>query len=204
MGLVIAVFDLAELVSDEEIEAWELAEFKETYDQLNKFLLKMGLPEHIEPEEIPDGVIYRGEIVGFPYSCIHYLRRAYIYQKLGLTLTPCSDGASSDPVLTAEYQSPQIDSHLIHFSDSSGFYVPIDFAKPLEADYEDEVLGDAVGSSFGLLRELIEVAPTIGIDLNEGELSDGRAAELADFENEKKHPFETERMVWFTLYEAAR
>jgi hypothetical protein len=205
MGLSIAIFDLAEYLADEEVEPEEIEDVKADFAQLDIFLRARGFPGHVEPEEIPAQVDYRGEIVGFPYSCLHFLRRAYLYLRLGIPFTAyVGDWATQDPELAAEYERPRIDSHLIHFSDSTGFYVPIDFAKPLVARREDEVRGDAVGSSQGLLRELIEVAPLINILLIDGELSEQMAAELADFDMLDHQPFATERMVWFTLYEAAR
>jgi hypothetical protein len=103
-------------------------------------------------------------------------------------------------VLTREYERLIPDSHLINHADNEGFYVPQDFPVPLVAE-EGQVRGDIIGSSYALLRELQEVAPVIGIILDGGELADETADLLAA---EAEHPFATERMVWFTLFEAAR
>jgi hypothetical protein len=104
-------------------------------------------------------------------------------------------------VLAAEYERTVSNSHLINHADDQGFYVPKDFPWPLAADFDGEVAGNVVGSSYALLRELVEVAPIIGISLENGELSDATASELA---SETEYTFATERMVWFTLSEAAR
>ncbi|MEE3719234.1 hypothetical protein V2H45_21030 [Tumidithrix elongata RA019] len=88
MGLEIRVFDLANRLYDDETEPEEIEEIKERFDQLNEFLRSRGLPEHIEPEKLPDNLIYRGELTGFHYSSTHFLRRAYAYQQLGLPLIP--------------------------------------------------------------------------------------------------------------------
>ena len=159
-----------------------------------------GFEPHVEPEVLPEWP-YRGQTIGFPYSCIHYLRRAQAYFGAGLTLVPAESVPSEDAVLLREYDRGPADSHLINHADHEGFYVPQHFDEVLVAEEEDAVRGTAVGSSFALLRELQQLAGIIGVELTDGQLSDDAARSL---EQEQEHPFATERMVWFTLYEAAR
>lgn len=83
--------------------------------------------------------------------------------------------------------------------------MPIEF-RSREPLYSDNAqIGGLLGSSNAVMQELIGVAPLIGIELTEGELSDQQAAQLA---SENAHAetveFGRERQVWFTLYEAAK
>jgi hypothetical protein len=200
VGLTIIVGDLAELLEEEEIDEEEIEHEKEIFRSLDRFLRRCGLPGHEEPESLPE-LPYRGEEIGFPYSCLHYLRRAFVYLKKNLPVRPCEfDRATSDPILEDEYNSPSIISHLIHHSDCEGFYFP----QPLVAPEEDDVRGQTVGSSYGLLRELIELAPPLGISLSNGDLDEDGLKELVYDQHRAEHPLGTERMVWFTLFEAAR
>lgn len=91
-----------------------------------------------------------------------------------------------------------MDSHLLCHSDAEGYYVPIDFAEPI---FDDDVLAQMLGSSQALLRELLEVAPHIDIDLVDGRPTPAREAELLAIEDDG--PLWRERLVWYTLFEAA-
>jgi len=70
--------------------------------------------------------------------------------------------------------------HLIKHHANRGFYLPIDFARPIEiatgrGGDDDEDDGDATviaGSSVRLLRELNLLGPRIGMDRDLGELAD--------------------------------
>ncbi|AFY94272.1 hypothetical protein [Chamaesiphon minutus] len=210
MGLLIIVGDLAEFLEGDENynldepNEEDIEEYKEIYRALDRFLIRCGLPGHQEPE-ILEKIPYRGESDNFTYPCLHYLRRAYVYKRKGLTVRPFEgELASKDSLLAAEYNLQSLDSHLVYHSDCEGFYVPIDFTSPLIALEEDDVLGDIVGSSYGLLRELIELAPAIDILLNNGDLSEDKIANLIFDRHRDGHQFETERSVWFSLFEAAR
>jgi hypothetical protein len=54
-----------------------------------------------------------------------------------------------------------------------------------------------------LLDELAAVAAPLGIVLHNGQLHDADANAIAD-ENETGGPYWIERLVWLTLFEAAR
>ncbi len=63
-------------------------------------------------------------------------------------------------------------------------------------------MGGILGSTQGAMRELVQVAPLLGIRLRNGKLSD-RDAETIN--NDKKDtPFTIERYVWLNFYEKAR
>jgi hypothetical protein len=53
------------------------------------------------------------------------------------------------------------------------------------------------------MRELIAVAPSLGISLSAGRLSDEEAARI-DKIVEAEGPFWIEHLVWISLFEAAR
>lgn len=64
--------------------------------------------------------------------------------------------------------------------------------------------GGMLGSSVRLIAELVEIASAIGVALdNRGALSDAEAETLAA-ETEDATQYWRERIVWLTLYEAAR
>lgn len=61
-----------------------------------------------------------------------------------------------------------------------------------------------VGSSVALLRELVYVAPFLGITLVEGELTDAGITRIREEHEDGEHPLYRERETWLLFYEAAR
>jgi len=156
---------------------------------------------HIEPETLPP-LKSHCKVGNFSYRSLHQLRRARVYQHKNLAFVAAGDD-QRDPVLTAEYDSPTFTSHLVHFSDCEGFYVPLDFEEPLYANDDEDVLGGAVGSSPRVRTELVAVAPLLEIPLTDGRLASGMAAELGNYERQRAHPLGNERLIWLALFEAA-
>ncbi|WP_225724595.1 MULTISPECIES: hypothetical protein [unclassified Nocardia] len=197
MGLAIGTHELADLL-DEYPEGVE--EYRADLDAINLLLAGEGLPRHDEPR-VHGPVKPRGHMDSFPYSYLHYLRRAYAhaYRNPDRPLTPVADGKKpmDDPVV--EMLEDLFESHLICHSDAEGYYVPIDFEEVLA---DEDLTGGMVGSSVALLRELIFVAPYLGIELQDGELTDATAAAVN--ETPVDHPLERERIVWLALFENAR
>lgn len=75
MGLAVSVGTLADfLENDPEGAEW----FEGDFEIVNGVLASAGLPPHIEPRELPR-LDSRASLDGFPYSFIHYLRRAYAH-----------------------------------------------------------------------------------------------------------------------------
>ena len=200
MGLAIGMGVLADLAQNdpEGLEAYQ-----RQFDVVNRVLAANKLPKHVEPTTMPD-LQSRAAIDGFPYSWIHYLRRALAYARQSPDdLTPVEEGddPAQDPLIDEEL-SVYMDSHFICHSDCEGMYVPIDFDEVL---YDDELHGAMMGSSLRVLDELRVVAPVIGITLEDGVLSDSAAARLAkEAESEGSHPYWKERQVWLTMFEAFR
>lgn len=204
MGLAISVGTLADfLQNDPEGAEW----FEGDFEIVNGVLASAGLPPHDEPRELP-ALDSRASLDGFPYSFIHYLRRAYAHSVVspGWAATPVEEGAdpSEDPAVQAALDIAE--SHLICHSDAEGFYVPVEFDEVLfsDAESEDEALtGGMLGSSYRLRDELVQVAPALGITLVDGQLSDEEAARI-DALGETDEGLYREHASWLLLYEMAR
>ena len=131
MGLSLTVGELAwHLGPDGDPEGLEW--LRDNLQKLNALLRKNSLPEHREPEAMPE-IDRRGALHSFPYSCTHHLRRAVAYARRApekFAKIDREQEPSKDPYIDREL-SVQMDCHLICHSDCEGFYVPIDFPKPL-------------------------------------------------------------------------
>ena len=205
MGLAIGVGVLADLIiHDPEGADWT----RRSLAGLNAALQRAGLPEHHEPERFVRAPhTSMRSCTSFPYSFLHYLRRAFAHVREGLPV-PDDDTLRPEHDQVVEDASTMFDSHLLCHSDAEGFYVPIDlssrpgnraeFAEPI---FDDDVPGGMLGSSHALLRELIEVAPHIGVTLDNARPTPACEAALQAIED--SGPLWRERLVWYTLFEAA-
>ncbi len=168
-------------------------------------LLKTSFQRMSEPEELPP-LDNRSALGGFPYSFLHYLRRAYALWKQNptATITPCREGEdpSADPAI--EEEACMFESHLLCHSDCEGFYLPIPFADVLiDENDQGRIPGGLLGSSYQLADELKSMARFLGIALQDGRLTDDEAERIqADVESESA--LWIQRGVWLTLFEAAR
>ncbi|QIS14870.1 hypothetical protein [Nocardia arthritidis] len=198
MGLAIGTHELADLLAEEYPE--EVEEYQADLDTINLLLAGEGLPQHDEPR-VHGPAKPREHLGSFPYSFLHYLRRAYAhaYENPDRPLAPVADGEHPADDRLVEGLQYIFETHLICHSDAEGYYVPIDFEVVLA---DEDLTGGMVGSSVALLRELIFVAPYLGIELHDGELTDAAAAAVN--ETPVDHPFERERIVWLALFENAR
>lgn len=208
MGLSVTVGLLAQLKTFDEDGADYL---RGTLAVLNRLLEDEKLALHTEPESFETPPRSRNRLVGNSYSWIHYLRRAFAYARQDpdafAPLEPSDDyldNPISNPLIDREL-TMYMDSHLVCHSDSQGYYVPQDFTYPIYDSKDARVPGGIVGSSFMLQRELIRVAPLIGIPLtDDGELTDETAAVLNAEAIRAETRFYAERQSWFSLFEAAR
>src|SRR5262245_39591045 len=124
MGLAVAVGELADLlIHDEEGAEW----LRASLAKVNAVLAEKNLPLHNEPEKLPKFDDDRTVLGGFPYSFLHYLRRAYAHwkQNPGKPITPCTPGEDPAADQAVDEESCMMDSHLLCHSDCEGFYVPI-------------------------------------------------------------------------------
>lgn len=200
MGLAIEVGTLSDLLeNDPEGADW----LREGLAAANKLLVAEGLPTHNEPTDIviPSS---RALLSSFPYSFIHYLRRAYAHRLAdpNWMAAPLADSEdpTEDPLVDAELG--MMTSHLICHSDAEGYYVPVDFPEILASD-GDDLPGGILGSSQRLHAELVFVAPALGIRLQAGELTDEEAARINDL-TEEDDGLNREFSAWLALFEAAR
>ena len=192
MGLAIGVGDLAAALRDDPEGSEGL---EKDLDRLNTVLRQFGLPTHAEPRELPE--LEYESVVSFPYSFLHYARRMYARLRRGKAAEPVAgDDLSPDDDTDIDAVSSLQDSHLLYHSDCDGYYVPIDFERPL---FDEEITGGAVGSTQGLLREINLIAPLIGIELVDGEPTVAALEALRAFD--ESHPFHIERVVWHTVFE---
>ncbi len=200
MGLAVEVGILAYLnVNDEEGAEWQ----REALTKVNAVLVENHLPTHVEPETLPT-LVSRASICGYPYSFLHYLRRFAAHASITPNWKPKpfpeSEDPAADPVI--EDESFKFSSHLLCHSDCEGFYLPIDFKDPLFAD-EDQIPGGMLGSSYGLMRELVVVAPFLSIKLVGESLPDAEADRINGVV-EAEGSFWIELAVWISLFESAR
>lgn len=202
MGLAICVGMLADLLEGDT----EGAQYLEgDFAVANRVLAAAGLPAHVEPRE-PMQFDSRASLGGFPYSFIHYLRRAYARRVTSpdWIATPMPEGA--DPMQDPEIQHPleTFESHLLWHSDAEGFYLPIEFDPVLFAQDDTTGLpGGMLGSSHRLREELVRVAPALGIALTDGQLSDEEASRIDALVHHDDGLYR-EYAAWLLLYESAR
>lgn len=202
MGLAVETGLLAELISQDPESAEGL---RKTFAKINKVLAENDLPPHNEPEELP-ALESRAGILGYPYSYLHHLRRAYAHTADDpdwvATPTPSGEDPSEDPVV--EEEMDMLSSHLLCHSDCEGFYLPIDFEELIiDRGKRNRIPGGLLGSSYRLMEELVEVAPKLGIKLKKGKLSDAEAARVNKEARSDKGLW-IEKTVWISLFEAAR
>jgi hypothetical protein len=193
MGLAIGIGVLADLIiHDEEGADWQ----RRSLAQLDAVLVRNGLPSHREPERFANP-LRRHSCTSFPYSFLHYLRRAFAHVREDQSV-PDDEQLRPEHERVVEDAGTMFDSHLLCHSDAEGLYVPIDFGAPI---FDDDVPAGMLGSSQALLRELIEVAPHIAIDLVDDRPTPACEAALRKIEDGA--PLWRERLVWYALFEAA-
>lgn len=202
MGLAINVGFLDDMKHN-DAEGYEWA--RQMFATVNEFLAAEGVDGWEEPEEIGD-LGMRPHISSFPYSYLHYLRRAYAYatEYPDDEVQPTGEAGLTerDDFVVGDASSMMI-SHLLCHSDCEGLYVPVDFPDPLFDLDNVGVPGEMLGSSFALLAELRVVAPKIGIELVDGALTDAEAGRLYEAGRDDTSPWSIEYIVFLTLWEAA-
>jgi hypothetical protein len=195
MGLAISTHFLADmLANDAEGAEW----IQRNIELVNTLLEENGLTKHVEPTVVTTKM--RAHCGSFPYSFLHYLRRAYAYVHECMELTPAGDDPSEDPAI--EEAGTLFDTRLLCHSDAEGYYVPVAFDEVIFDLEERGLPGGSLGSTQSLMKELLATAPVIGIQVKDGQVSDADVAAInAD---EEGRPDWRERLVWLTMFEAAR
>jgi hypothetical protein len=91
-------------------------------------------------------------------------------------------------------------------------FLPIDFPSPLQTDYVDPIAGNRTpiraGSAYGLKRDLLALAPDLGIPLEGDGVSDEVAEQIdagQSLDDSDYGPaWDDERTAWLLLFEGAR
>ncbi|CAL9332198.1 hypothetical protein SUDANB105_00097 [Streptomyces sp. enrichment culture] len=102
------------------------------------------------------------------YSGLHTVRRLAVHLAAhGRLPEPLDEDerATDDPLLSEVYNTlpgdpPGPFDHLIHHSDSEGYYVPVDFARVI---VDEKAPGGYLGSSVWLLAETRRLAEALGL-----------------------------------------
>lgn len=165
---------------------------RELIAAINSRLQEQNLPLYSEPDEPPDvyvdDVFGRSELDHDSASCFMQLAE-----------------------IAEEHNSAR--QHLAILANPyRAVFLPQDFAEPFETGYREEIFGDLLevwaGSAQRLLDELAELAPHLGIPLENSVLADDVAAKINDFEllteDDDGELSEDERTAWLALYEGAR
>ena len=152
VSLGVHLFSLADMKrNDPEGEAF----LRGAFARLNEALARRGLPLHHEPEE-PVALSLSGILANMPYATFDALGRALIAHR---------SPKVADRFTYAESVVIGLESHLVCHANNAGFYLPIDFERPLHATFDEAHLpGGLVGSSQRLLAELLEIAPALKVD----------------------------------------
>ncbi|HJU40060.1 MAG TPA: hypothetical protein VJ724_10845 [Tahibacter sp.] len=159
------------------------------FDAIDNTLRRHGLPPHVEPESLPP-LAPRIDHVGISATRLHDLRLVYACAVAG------DHDFASDESIVREIADPT--HHLLRHCDCEGCYVPVDFD---EVIFDDET--SDIGSTPRLMRELLFVAPLLGVRLDGAHVSDVEIARLDAFAGGKALR-ESALLVWLLLYEAAR
>ncbi len=206
MGLALSVGILAEMKELGEEEGYRRR--REEIEALQAFLDDSGFETWDEPEDSSE-LDTHADLLSFPVSFLHFLRRAYarVRQDPHAALQPVESEFLSDEdedIMNAV--SRWGDSHLLCHSDHSGYYVPIQFDEPLFAPEGADVPGyGMVGSSYGLMEELRVIAPHIEVEVDEdGNLPESEVERINGINDTSNHQFGAEQTAFLTLWEAAR
>jgi hypothetical protein len=199
MSLGITVGRLASWLQDGDEEFVALV--RHDLREVSRVLVANRLPPHVEPEWLPK-LQSRSRLDHMPYSWYARLQRAIAFSRQApqeFTSAGEDEDASVHPHVRTELTLCR--SHLI-CQGAEGYYVPIDFPAPLfDRAVTRKLVGTILGSSQGATRELVAVAPLLGIRLTKGKLSNAMAAKI---NKEEDGPFYQEREAWLILFEAFR
>ena len=165
---------------------------RELIAAINSRLQELNLSLYSEPDEVPD--VYIDDVFG----------RSELDHHSANCFMQLAD-------LAEQHNSAR--QHLAIFANPyRAVFLPQDFSEPFETGYKEEIFGELLevwaGSTPKLLEELTELAPHLGILLENGVLSDEVAAKINEFEllteDDDGELAEEERTAWLALYEGAR
>lgn len=168
----------------------------------NVLLASRSLPTHDEPANAPRWMPAVPNPL--PLDALHRLRRLQAHRMVrpGLAIEPlpAGDDARDDPVMGEA--GDRRDSHLLNHGDREGFYLPIQIGGAVRDVSGTALAGGWIGSSYRLAEELRQLAPLLGVSLEDGPLDraarEDLAAQLAPAD-----PFHLEKWAWLLHEEAA-
>lgn len=197
MGVIIGVLDLAELDAEGEFEAEEADEFREDIAILNRFLLAEGFAPFVEPRPLPE---FRRRSSGHhSFAALQELRRAYVCLLAGEELRT-GEVSDEDLEFIRRVRESHPESHLLHHSEYEGYYIAREMPKgPL---IDNDLPGVYLGSSQGLMKELLMVGEALGFEVIDGRLSRDCLKELK--EKGRANPQYESVGIWLSLFESAR
>jgi hypothetical protein len=89
--------------------------------------------------------------------------------------------------------------HTVKQHETGGFYLPVDFARPLELTVREDASSTILaGSSVALLRELNVLGPRVGLDRDLGDLSPGEVFAV------RPEPLQWVKFGWAFMRHVAR
>jgi hypothetical protein len=177
------------------------AHLRKAVASANRTLTANGLPRHIEPEDLPP-IPERFDVGSLPYGWFDRLRRVVAYARnCPKKLKPLRKGKDASEDRWVVHELCTLESHLICHSDCDGLYVPVDFDTPLYSEKGSDIAYMGLGSSVAGLRELVQVAPLLDIELEDERLDEKLGRRICR-EKANTHPFEVERKTWLAFFEA--
>lgn len=200
MGLYVSVGQFAEALNNDPEGA---AVIEQDLILINKALKENNLSEHSEP--LTKSPKFNEEIIdSFPYDYWHRLNRLYAH----IVADPTKEAfifpegrASADPITMD--QVLRMNSHLLTHSDCEGYYVPVEFIKPIFGD-RNITGGGIFGSSQRLMQELLVIAPRLGVHQANGNALPTSTLKKLNAKIENDPDENSELLVWVAVYEAAR
>jgi hypothetical protein len=197
MGLGITVGRLASWLRGGDEEVVELV--RNHLREVNRVLAAHNLPDHVEPESLPE-LRRRSLFDHMPYSRHARLLRAVAFSRQAPEEFVAA-GAEEDH-LRHQHVCTELAlrrSHLI-CQGVEGYFVPIDFPEPL-FDARKGLVGGVLGSCQAAARELAAVASLLDIRLTRGTVSDAVAKAICA---EEEGPYYQERHAWLIVFESFR
>jgi len=128
------------------------------------------------------------------YNLIHHLRRYALHIEVnGKPPLDCSEDPCKDELLLKIYDDELKTSfpHLIDHSDCDGYYIPVEFPKPIwikpsEIDIEEEVDNPliSIGSTINLLKELETINKYLQVNIDDLENLENYSERITGDNNE--------------------
>lgn len=197
MGFMIGVLDLAKVEAEEDFDDGDPEDFRADIEILNRFLTAKNYEPYVEPGPLPE---FRRRSSGYhSFFALQELRRLYVCVLEGKEL-PRGEISDQDLDLIRSVGKAHPESHLLHHSDFEGYYIPREMPNgPLSSE---EIPGYFLGSSQGLIGELMTVSEALDLELVDGKISVPSLKKLKA--KGPDNPLYQAAGIWISLYESAQ